>query len=73
MNFKFEIGQKKESGLIFKLAERLLSNSVKDLASQSQFLSLLIIVKQALAPNPKVQLTLGLKIESNSILILFST
>ena len=62
MNFKFAIGQKKRKWFNLHISRKAIYN-VKDLVSQSH-LSLLIIVKQALAPNPKVQLTLELKIES---------
>ena len=50
MNFKFEIGQKKESGLIFILAERLfIDNTV---LSQSH-LSLIDYCQASLSPKPK--------------------
>ena len=50
MNFKFEIGQKKESGLIFILAERLfIDNTV---LSQSH-LSLIDYCQPSPSPKPK--------------------
>ena len=51
MNFKFEIGQKKESGLIFILAERLFIDN-NTVLSQSH-LSLIDYCQASLSPKPK--------------------